>query len=407
MHSTHSYDAIVVGARCAGSPTAMLLARQGYRVLLVDRDGFPSDTISTHLIHPPGIALLRRWALLDRLVATRCPSIDGYRFDFGAFSIAGRPAPIDGIAQAYAPRRTILDKLLVDAAAEAGAEVREHFTVQDVVVENGQVAGIRGRTEAGTIVDERARVVIGADGRHSTIAQAVHPQAHDERAPFEVGYYTYWSDLPADGWEVYVRRRRGWGAIPTHDDLTLLIVGWPYDEFEANRTDVERHYLAALELAPEFADRVRRATRQDRLRGGAVASYVRTPFGPGWALVGDAGYDKDPLTAWGISDAFRDAELCAGALNQWFLGLRPFDEVMGEYQAIRDRQSMPMFELTCTLATLEPPPPDTQRLLEAVAASRPAQDQFVSMMAGTLPVSRFFSPANVGGILAEPRTAPH
>ncbi len=140
----NQYDVIVVGARCAGSPTAMLLARQGYRVLLVDRATFPSDTISTHVIQPTGIAALNRWGLLDQLLLTGCPPVGTYAFDFGPFTIAGSPGTDDSPV-AYAPRRTILDKLLVDAAAAAGAEVREGFTVQEILTDGGRVTGIRGR----------------------------------------------------------------------------------------------------------------------------------------------------------------------------------------------------------------------------------------------------------------------
>ena len=133
----NQYDAIVVGARCAGSPTAMLLARKGYRVLVVDRATFPSDTLSTHLIHPPGVAALKRWGLLDRLVATGCPPIDTYAFDFGPVHDLGRARDPRGAGRVR-PRRTVLDKMLVDAAAEAGAEVREEFTVEEVLVDDGQ-----------------------------------------------------------------------------------------------------------------------------------------------------------------------------------------------------------------------------------------------------------------------------
>src|SRR6476661_181640 len=165
-----SYDAIVVGARCAGSPTAMLLARKGYRVLVVDRATFPSDTVSTHFIHAPGVAALHTWGLLDGVIASNCPPVDRYSFDFGPITISGTPRPTDGIATAYAPRRTVLDKILVDGAARAGAEVREHFTVEEVVVEDGVVVGIRGHGPDGRSVVERARVVIGADGRNSHVA---------------------------------------------------------------------------------------------------------------------------------------------------------------------------------------------------------------------------------------------
>src|SRR5437763_972243 len=137
-----SYDVIVVGARCAGSPTAMLLARKGYRVLVVDRATFPSDTISTHVVHPKGVAALARWGLLDRLAASGCPAIHTYTFDFGPFTISGSPGTEDSPV-AYCARRTVLDKLLVDAAVAAGADVREDFTVEELVMEDGTVVGIK------------------------------------------------------------------------------------------------------------------------------------------------------------------------------------------------------------------------------------------------------------------------
>jgi 2-polyprenyl-6-methoxyphenol hydroxylase-like FAD-dependent oxidoreductase len=284
------YDAIVVGARCAGSPTAMLLARRGHRVLVVDRATFPSDTVSTHLLHPPGVASLGRWGLLERLEATGCPPIGTYAFDFGPFTMSGAPGTGDAPV-AYGPRRTVLDKLLVDAATDAGAEVREGFTVNEVVMEDGRVTGVRGHGRHGRTVTERARVVVGADGRHSAVARAVGPEQYHERPPLLCGYYSYWSGLPMDGrFETWVRPDRSWAAWPTHDDLTLVIGGWPYAELETNRDDIEGNLLAMLEMAPAFAERVRVATREERFVGTAVPNYFRRPYGPGWALVGDAGY---------------------------------------------------------------------------------------------------------------------
>ena len=394
------FDAIVVGARCAGSPVAMLLARSGASVLLVDRDEFPSDTISTHLIHPPGVAHLGRWGLLDRLVATGCPPIEKYTFDLGPFSLSGQPEPVDGHAVAYAPRRTILDKLLLDSAAEAGAEVREGFAITELLWDDGVVSGVRGHSRSGAPVEARARVVVGADGRYSTVVKAVQPRQYNDRAPIQSSYYTYWQDLPVDGFSICSRPPRGWGAIPTHDGLTLLVIGWPIAEFEANKRDVEAAYLKSLDLVPEFADRVRRATRQAPYRGAAVPGYFRQPFGSGWALVGDAGYNKDPITAFGITDAFRDAELCAAALIEWLQGRRGFDESLTAYHRQRDAHTLAMYDLTCGFATLQPAPPETQQLLGAAAASQWGQTQFVSMMAGTLPVPSFFAPENVQRIIA-------
>ncbi|MCU1350041.1 MAG: oxidoreductase, partial [Acidobacteria bacterium] len=296
---TTGYDAIVVGARCAGAPSAMLLARKGYRVLVVDRASFPSDTLSTHMIHAPGIAALKRWGVLDTVTGTGCPPIETYSFDFGPFTIAGTPRPCDGVSAGYAPRRMVLDKILVDAAAHAGAEVRERFTLDDVVVEEGTVVGIRGHGEDGKSVLERARVVIGADGRNSQVAKAVRPEQYNDKPMLQWSYYTYWSGLPVDGFEIVVRPDRGWGMFSTNDGLTLLVVGWPYAESAAYKADVEANYLKALELAPEVAERVRAATREERFYGGSVPNFFRKPFGPGWALVGDAGYTKDPITAQG------------------------------------------------------------------------------------------------------------
>ena len=328
-----SYDAIVIGARCAGSPTAMLLARKGYRVLVVDRATFPSDTVSTHILHPLGVASLARWGLLDRLTATGCPPIHTYDFDFGPFTISGKPGTADA-ALAYCPRRTVLDKLLVDAAAEAGAEVREGFVVDEILFEDGRVTGIRGHSKTGGPVTERARVVVGADGRHSLVAGAVKPEQYNEKPPLLCGYYSYWSDLPMDGrFETYIRPRRGFAAAPTHDGLTLVIAGWPASEFEENKKHVEQSYLSAIDLAPAFAERLRAAKRQAPFAGAMVPNFFRKPYGPGWALVGDAGYNKDFITAQGMLDAFRDAETCAGALDQAFTGARPFDEAMARVSA--------------------------------------------------------------------------
>ena len=400
------YDAIVIGARCAGSPTAMLLAKQGYRVLVVDRSTFPSDTVSTHIIHAPGVAALQRWGLLEAVKATGCPAIETYSFNFGPITLRGTAQPSDGISMAYAPRRTVLDKILVDAASEAGAEVREGFTVEEVVVEDDRVVGIRGHDEGGQSVTERARVVIGADGRSSRVAKVVQPEQYNEIPALQWSYYSYWSDLPVDGFETFIRPDRGFAAARTNDGLTMLAVGWPTAEVKAYKADAEANFLATLELVPEFAERVRAATRQERFMGGTVPNFFRKPFGPGWALVGDAGYTKDPITAQGIADAFHDADLCATALDEAFTGARSFDQAMSVYQATRDARVLPMYEFTTQMATLEPPPPEMQQVLGAVYGNQAAMDAFVSVTAGTLSPADFFAPEHIGQIMAAAQGAP-
>jgi 2-polyprenyl-6-methoxyphenol hydroxylase-like FAD-dependent oxidoreductase len=394
------YDVIVVGARCAGSPTAMLLARSGHRVLLVDRATFPSDTLSTHCVQPSGVAALARWGLLDRLTATGCPPIHTLSFDFGAFTIAGSPGTPDSPV-AYAPRRLVLDNLLVDAAAEAGAEVREQFTVEEILLDDGRVVGISGHGKDGLTVSEHAKVVVGADGLHSLVAKTVQPEQYHEKPPLLCGYYAYWSDLPTDGhFENHIRPERGWAAFPTNDDLTLVVVGWPYREFAANKVDVEGNYLKTFELSEAFSDRLQSAKRETRVVGTAVPGYFRKPFGSGWALVGDAGYNKDFITAQGITDAFRDADLCATALDQALAGTRTFEAAMADYQTRRDEHVLPMYEFTSQLASLEPAPPEMQQLLGAIAGNQEAMDAFARVNAGSMSPADFFAPDNVAKIFA-------
>jgi 2-polyprenyl-6-methoxyphenol hydroxylase-like FAD-dependent oxidoreductase len=394
------YDVIVVGARCAGSPTAMLLARKGYRVLVVDRATFPSDTISTHLVHAPGVEALMRWGLLDRVVATGCPPIATYLFDLGPIVLSGIPGTAEA-PFAYGPRRTVLDKLLVDAAVEAGAEVRERFTVEELVFEDAQVVGIRGHAHGGSTVTEHARVVVGADGLHSTVASLVRPEQYNEKPKLQVSYYTYWSGLPTDGrFEAYQRGDRAFAAWPTNDGNTLVICGWPYAEFESGKEDVEATYLEGLGRVPEFAGRVRAAKREERFVGMAVPNYFRKPYGPGWALVGDAAYNKDFITAQGIQDAFRDAERCVSALDATFSGTQSFDDAMSQYQATRDAHAMAMYEFTCQFAMLEPPSPEQQQLFGAMAGNQEAMDGFMRVVAGVVSPAEFFSEENVGRIFA-------
>jgi 2-polyprenyl-6-methoxyphenol hydroxylase-like FAD-dependent oxidoreductase len=378
----------------------MLLARQGYRVLLVDRATFPSDTVSTHVVHTGAVAALHRWGLLERLVATGCPPIHTYTFDFGPFTIAGSPA-IPGSPVSYCPRRTVLDALLVDAAVAAGVELRAGFSVQEVLVEDGVVVGIRGHDKGGPTVTERARLVIGADGRNSTVAAAVDTERYHEKPPLLAGYYAYWSDLPTDGrMETYIRPECGFGAAPTHDGLTMVVGGWAYAEFEAKKHDVEGNYLKLFDSVPDFCERIRSAKRETRVVGAAVPNYFRKPFGPGFVLVGDAAYNKDFITAQGIQDAFRDAELCATAVDQSLSGALEFDVAMATYQATRDEQVLPTYEFTTMLATMEPPPPEMEQLLGAVHGNQDAMDAFVRVNAGVQSPAEFFAPDNVGRIMA-------
>jgi flavin-dependent dehydrogenase len=361
------YDAIVVGARVAGAPTAMLLARKGYRVLLVDRATFPSDIMSTHYIHQPGVAALGRWGVLDAVVASNCPPIRTITVDVGFFSGTVPVPPLGEVDATYCPRRTVLDKILVDAAVAAGAELREGFSVQELLAEDGTVTGIRGRAAArrgravsGPPVAERARIVVGADGIHSLVARTVKPKRYHAYPPLGCGYYAYWSGVPLQGIELYLRDRRGILLFPTNDELTCIAMEWPNAEFHAFRADIEGNFMHTLAAtSPALAARVRAGRRAERFIGtGDLPNYFRTPYGPGWALVGDAGYHKDPITGWGITDAFRDAELLAEAIDAGFSGRAPLAQALAGYQRRRDEASRSTYELTCELAMFGPPTPE-------------------------------------------------
>jgi 2-polyprenyl-6-methoxyphenol hydroxylase-like FAD-dependent oxidoreductase len=284
---------------------------------------------------------------------------------------------------------------------ESGAELREESTVEELVWTDDHVVGIRGRRRNGGRVEERARIVIGADGGHSFVAKAVEAPAYDAIPPLTTFYYSYFSGFDAEDLEQYVRDYQGAACFPTNDGLTLIAAVWPSRRFGEVRSDIEGHVNKVHESTPSVAERLRRARREEKWVGTAgVANYFRKPYGPGWALVGDAGYDRDPITAQGISDAFIDAENLTEALDAGFSGRRPLDRALAEYQASRDRRVKPMYDFTCQLARLEPAPPPMQQLFRALHGNQEATNQFYSAITGSLPLPEFMDPENLGRIMA-------
>jgi len=237
------FDAIVVGARCGGSPTAMLLARHGYRVLLVDRVRFPSDTISTHFIWPPGVAYLKRWGLLERVLASNCPAIDTIGVDLGEFQLIGQPPPINGVTAMCAPRRTVLDALLLDAAGEAGADIREEVVVIGLTMSDELVTGIRARNKDGAEFTEHARIVIGADGRNSLVAREAGAGEYNARPELTCVCYAYWQDVGAHIPAIHPLPRRIVISFPTNDGLTCTPIVFPHADLPAVRVNLERALL--------------------------------------------------------------------------------------------------------------------------------------------------------------------
>src|SRR6476659_8888066 len=287
----------------------MLLARAGRDVLLVDRARFPSELPYGYLIHRHGPQRLADWGLLDRVLATGCRPIASLSVDLGDFALVGRDLWVDGVPVALGPRRAALDRVLVEAAVEAGAEFRDGFVVDDLLFEDGRVVGVEGRSDGGA-VRERAHFVVGADGRDSRVAKRVEAPEYDVVPTVSVWYFSYWSGVPSDALELYQRGRRMIFAFPTNDGLFASFVAWPAGDLDAVRRDPERELLAVVDLVPELAERVRAGAREERMLAATrLPNLLRQPAGPGWALVGDAGCHKAPYSALGVCDAFRDAAL--------------------------------------------------------------------------------------------------
>lgn len=396
------YDAIVIGARCGGAPTAMLLARKGYRVLLVDRATFPSEIPHGHFIHRHGPQRLHRWGLLDRIVASGCPPVAAITRSSETLSLTGRDLVMGGVAVGYGPRRAALDKVLIDAAVEAGAELREGFTVEEFVADGDRIVGIRGRDRAsGAVVTERAQVTIGADGRNSRLAQAVNAPAYETVPTLACWFFSYWSGVPGDALELHVRANRIIFAFPTHDRLFAVFVAWPIAEQRAVQADVARAFMDAVGLVPDLAERVRGGRQEERIYGATnLPNFLRKPYGPGWALVGDAGCHKDPYLALGICDAFRDAELLADALDEGFSGQRPLDAALAGYERRRNEATLPDYRLNLDLARFTPSPPEVERLMAALQGNQEATNRFMMVNEGLIPREEFFNPENLGRIMA-------
>jgi 2-polyprenyl-6-methoxyphenol hydroxylase-like FAD-dependent oxidoreductase len=378
------YDAIVVGARCAGSPTAMLLARKGHRILLVDRDVFPSDIFRAHVVRWSGAKALKRWGLLDRVLATGCPPFTSYTTDFGDFPLCGFPPLPDDRPRELAPRRKVLDTILVRAAVEAGAELRERVVVEDLLWDDGRVVGVRGRSN-GEPFEERARLVVGADGQHSLVARKVDAAVQQSTPALTFGYYTYWTDVPMTGLELYHRNDDGRVVIcfPTNDQLTCIAVQAHSADYPSFRTDIEGAYRQSIDLVDDLAPRVRAGRRAERFQGTAdLPNFIRTAAGPGWALAGDAAYHRDPLLAHGISDAFRDAEDLAESVNGALTGRCTLDEALAGYEQRHAEAAKAGFEETIQACAFTPFPTQVLRIREAIRGNQAATDRFYGVHLG-------------------------
>jgi flavin-dependent dehydrogenase len=356
------HDVVVVGGRVAGSATAMLLARLGRDVVVLDQASFPSDTVSTHSIARSGVVQLHRWSLLDDVVDSGAPAIRQVTFNAAGKSITRTIKEKAGVDFLVAPRRYVLDTLLATAAEHAGAEVRPGVTVTGVQRdEHGRVVGVLGLDRAGAPVELGARYVVGADGLGSRVAELVDATINEAGQAGGAAQYAYYAGMPWSGIEFFVAERSFAGVFPTHDGQACIWVCTPSADAKAVRRRTPSRVEAFDQLLershPELALRLRQGRRTSPVQGMLrQPNQLRQAFGPGWALVGDAGYYRDAITAYGISDAFRDAELLAVALDQALGAAAEETAALAAYQQHRDQALREIFELTCRLAAYPPVP---------------------------------------------------
>jgi flavin-dependent dehydrogenase len=342
------YDVVVVGARCAGAATALLLARAGHRVLVVDRGRYGTDTLSTHALMRGAVVQLHRWNILPAVIASGTTPVRQATFFYGDESVPVPISPRDGIDALYAPRRHVLDRLLVDAARAAGADVVYGVRTKGLQRSGtGRVTGVVLEDESGEVHRVAARVVIGADGMRSTVARLVDAQTYRRGQHASATIYGHWSGLDVDGYGWYFVPGISAGAIPTNAGQVCVSVSVPGQAF--SRAFAHQPDTAFLDLlskaAPALAEQVMRAGQSHLSGFPGRPGFFRRAHGPGWALVGDAGYFKDPLTAHGITDALRDAELLATAIDAGS------DDALADYQEQRDAASVDVFEATDAIAS--------------------------------------------------------
>ena len=397
------YEAIVIGARCAGASTAMLLGRLGHKVLLVDKTAVASDIPPGHFIHRFGPQRLAKWGLLDQIVETGCPLVSDVVMSMGGVPMHGKNLLVDGIPFGIGPRRAALDKILVDNAVAAGVELRDQFVAEDFLRDGDRISGIRGRDlTTGHRFEEQGQIVIGADGRNSKLAQAVNAPTYEAVPSVSCYYFSYWSGVPMAELQLHVGRDFVIFAFPTNDNLLALFVAWPIERFSEVRQNIENEFMATIEQVPMLAAQVRAGERVEKFYGTAdLPNFFRKPFGPGWALVGDAGHHKDPFMALGIADALRDAELVAQAVHDGLAGITSLEDALAAFEAERNETSLPLYRENLSRATFTPPPPEFHQIREALLANGDQADinHFFRVNIGLLPPDSFFNPENIGRII--------
>ncbi|HEX6886957.1 MAG TPA: NAD(P)/FAD-dependent oxidoreductase [Candidatus Nanopelagicales bacterium] len=392
------YDVIVVGGRVAGATTALLLARAGMRVAVVERSPVGTDTVSTHALMRAGVLQLSRWGVLGAVQAAGTPPVRRTLFHYPGQTVQVSIRPSPGVEALLAPRRTVLDPILLEAAQEAGADLWQRRTVVGLLHAEGRVVGVRLRTDAGDEAILRARLTIGADGLRSGVAAAVGAATQRQAEHASAVLYGYRAGLPTDAYEWAYAPGVAAGLIPTNDGLTCVFAGsTPADLREARRLggpEALRRLFARA--APEHLDRFDASSPASPIRGWAgTRGFVRRSWGPGWALVGDAGLFRDPITTHGMTDALRDAELLADAVVVGMSGASAEGPALQEYQFRRDALSERLFRVTDEIASFRW---DTAGIRDLLRSASSAMVDEVEFLEGRIGVRSLVGdePATVG-----------
>jgi menaquinone-9 beta-reductase len=394
------FDVIVVGGSVSGAPTATWLARKGYNVLMVERDTFPRDTNSTHFIWPRGMSYLNRLGVANK-VLEQTPSFKQLEVSIEGISLHGG-VPLQavkdrfiklhgddrGVVDYYAgPRRYYLDKLLMDEARASGVDVREATNVQSVIIEDGQVVGVRGSGPNGALLAARARVVIGADGRMSQFAGQVGAEKTVVREKSTFAYYGYFSGIDKPELCIHKRGRFGTAIFPTMENRHLVLVYGPTAWWSDFSKDPEANFHKTYRyVAPEVADLVAKGKRVESFKAmGRMVAYHRQTYGRGWVLVGDACSFKDQWTAMGITHSLRDAELVSGYLDRVLKNETSFEQAMAEYHEVRLADYEDYWSFVCDGAECNPYTREHLEFFHAIQADQSKVDHFMAQVGDTIP----------------------
>jgi flavin-dependent dehydrogenase len=393
------YDVIVVGGSVSGAPSAIWLARKGYKVMVVDKDNFPRDTNSTHFIWPRGMSYLNRLGVADKIRA-QTPHFRDLEVSIEGIRLHGRVqlqairdrfealhGNADGVVDYCAgPRRFYLDKVLLDEARNAGADVREGTAVQSLMIEDGKVAGVRASGPGGAPLEARARVVVGADGRMSRFAGHVSAQKTTVREKSTFAYYGYYSGIDKPGLCIHKRGRFGTAIFPTMQERHLVLVYGPTAWWGEFSHDPEANFIKTYEfVAPDVAALVRQGKRVEDFKAmGRMVAFHRESWGQGWVLVGDACSFKDQWTAMGITHSLRDAELLSGYLDSVLKGDCGWDAAMQHYSDVRMADYEDYWTMVCDGAEMNPYSRAQLEFFHAIQGDQAKVDKFIGQVGDTV-----------------------